>query len=160
MFKSYAGKKISQIMENMVGFVLVASGIYHCFFFLGPPLVMSDGAPVWPQAACWRLPGISCVWLTPSVVNLVTLHSAVRLKHHRTRSETLLRLGLFFPLRLLPLAGEWSAWVCWLLPYGEWLSTRIPASTISVLSPQSVSPVSPQAYLVHTAPHPLCRSPG
>ena len=30
-----------------------------------------------------RLPGIYCLWLSPSVVNLVTLYSAVRLKLYR-----------------------------------------------------------------------------
>ena len=47
MLKSYAGKKISQIMEKTVGdFVLVACSIDHCFSFLGVPLVMSDGDTV------------------------------------------------------------------------------------------------------------------
>ena len=33
MLKSYAGEKVSQIMEKtMVDFVSVASSIYHCFF--------------------------------------------------------------------------------------------------------------------------------
>ena len=46
MLKSYAGKKLSQIMEKTtVDFVSVASSFYHCFFFLGPPLVMSDVDP-------------------------------------------------------------------------------------------------------------------
>ena len=59
MLKNYAEKKVSQIMEKTtVDFVLVASSIYHCFFFLGPPLVMSDGVTVWLQAACSRLPEI------------------------------------------------------------------------------------------------------
>ena len=39
------------------------------------------------------LPGIYCLWLPPSVVNLVTLYSAVRLKHHRAEAESLLGLG-------------------------------------------------------------------
>ena len=42
MLKSYAGKKILQILEKTtVDFVSVASRIYHCLFFLDPPLVMS-----------------------------------------------------------------------------------------------------------------------
>ena len=32
----------------MVEFVSVASSIYHYFFFIDLPLVMSDGDPVWP----------------------------------------------------------------------------------------------------------------
>ena len=62
MFKSYAGKKISQIMEKTpVDFVSVTYNL----FFLNLPLVMSDGDPSWPSAACLRLPGVYCLWLTP-----------------------------------------------------------------------------------------------
>ena len=53
MLKSYAGKKILQIMEKItVDFVSVASSIYHCVFFLDPPLVILDGDSVCPSAAC------------------------------------------------------------------------------------------------------------
>ena len=46
---SYAGKKILQIKDKtMMDFFSLASGIYHCFFFLNLPLVMSDGVLVWP----------------------------------------------------------------------------------------------------------------
>ena len=84
MLKNYAGKKILQIMgKTTVDFISIASSIYHCFFFLDLPLVMSGDVPVWSQGACSRLPEIYCLWLTPSIVNLLTLHSAVRLKHHR-----------------------------------------------------------------------------
>ena len=49
MLKSYAGKKISLIMEKTtVDFISVASSIYHCFSFLDPPLVMWDVDPIWP----------------------------------------------------------------------------------------------------------------
>ena len=48
MLKSYAGKKISLIMEKTtVDFILVTSSIYHCFSFLDLSLVMSDVDPVW-----------------------------------------------------------------------------------------------------------------
>ena len=48
MLKSYAGKKISLIMEKTtVDFVIsVASSIYHCFFFLDLPVVMPDVDPL------------------------------------------------------------------------------------------------------------------
>ena len=46
MLKSYAREKTSQILKTVEEFVLVASSIYHCFFFLDLPLVMSDGDPV------------------------------------------------------------------------------------------------------------------
>ena len=43
MLKSYAGKKILIITEKTtVDFISVASSIYHWFFFLDMPLVMSD----------------------------------------------------------------------------------------------------------------------
>ena len=53
-----------------------------------------------------RLLGIYCLWLSPSVVNVVTLHPAVRLKHHRARAESVFGVGLLFPLRLLLLGDE------------------------------------------------------
>ena len=56
-----------------------------------------------------RLPEVYCLWLSPSVVNLVTLNSAVMVKHHRARAKSLLGLGLLFSLRLLLLRGESSA---------------------------------------------------
>ena len=101
------------------------------------------------------LPGIYSLWLSPSVVNLITLHSAVRLKHHRARAQSLLVLGLLFLLRLLLLAWEWSAWVRWLLMYGRWFITGILAATISVPSPKPPSPVFPLVSVVLSAP--LCQ---
>ena len=47
MLRSYVGKKTSLIVEKTtVDFVSVASSIYHCFFYLDLPLVMSDVDPV------------------------------------------------------------------------------------------------------------------
>ena len=47
MLNSYVGKKILQIMEKtVVDFILAASSIYHYFFFLDLPLVMSDVDPI------------------------------------------------------------------------------------------------------------------
>ena len=88
LLRSYAGKKISQIMEKItMDFISVASSIYHCFFFLDPPLVMTHADLTHLRQLAPRLPGIYCLWLTPSVVNIVTLHSAVRLNHHRAWEE-------------------------------------------------------------------------
>ena len=80
-------------------------------------------SPVSPQvflvhSALPLLPGIYCLWLSPSVVNLVNQYSAVRLKHHRVRADTLLGSGLLFPLRLFPLRREWSDLPRWLLLFG------------------------------------------
>ena len=92
MLKNSAAKKILQIMgKTTVYFTSGASSIYHCFLLLALPLVMSDVHLIQPEAACSRLPGIYCLWLTLSVVNLVTLHRAVSLKHHGARAEPLLR---------------------------------------------------------------------
>ena len=63
-----------QIMKKTaVQFTSLGSSFYHCLLFLDLPLVMSDGVPGWPEAACWRLPVIHSLQLTPSVVNLVSL---------------------------------------------------------------------------------------
>ena len=51
MLKNYAGEEVLQIMnKTMVFFILVASSIYHFFFFsfLDPSLVMSGCVQVWP----------------------------------------------------------------------------------------------------------------
>ena len=46
MLKTYAEKKVSQIVETTVDFISVASSIYHCLFFLDLPLVPSDVDPI------------------------------------------------------------------------------------------------------------------
>ena len=38
-----------------------------------------------------------CLWLTPSVVTLFTLHSVVRVKHHRVRQNLSWGQGYCFP---------------------------------------------------------------
>ena len=98
MLKNYAGKKILQIQEKTtVEFVSVASSIYHCSFFLYRPVVMSDVDPLCPSAACPRFPGLYCLWLPPSVFNLVKLHSAVMLKHCRAGQNPSWGWGYCFP---------------------------------------------------------------
>ena len=73
-----------QVMKNTaVEFILVQSSVYHCLHFLNLPLVISDGFQAWPLASSLRLPVIYSLQLSPSVVNLVNLESAVRLKHYR-----------------------------------------------------------------------------
>ena len=144
MLKSYAGKKIWQVMEKTtVDFVSIASSIYNGFFLSGSTSGYVRCLPCLILAACLRLPEIYCLWLSSSAVNLVTLYSAVRLKHHRARAESLLGSGLLFPCRLLLLRGEWSAWAAWLLQCGGWLSTGILAAALSVLSPS----LCPQSLL-------------
>lgn len=60
------------------------------------PSLVPPGASLFHSAP--HLPEFYCLWFSPSVVNLVTLDSAIRLKHHRARAESPLGLGLFFPL--------------------------------------------------------------
>ena len=88
MLKIDAGKKISLIMEKItVDFVLVTSSVYHCFCFcihlrwsqrltnltLGRLLQDCQGSAVF---CCF-----------PSVLNLITLQSVVRLKPYRARQD-------------------------------------------------------------------------
>ena len=43
-----AKKKKMQIKKKAKAeFVCVEASVYHCFLILDPPLVMSDGVPVW-----------------------------------------------------------------------------------------------------------------
>ena len=44
-----------------------------------------------------RLLGIYCLWLSSLVVNLVTLHSVVRLKHHRVEQNPSWNCGICSP---------------------------------------------------------------
>ena len=67
--------------KTTVDFVWEASSIYHCFFFLDLPqwcelLTLSDLRQPAP-----RLHRIYCLWLSSSVVNLITLNSAVGSSH-------------------------------------------------------------------------------
>ena len=48
MLKSYAGEKITQIMQRAtVEFVSAELSVCHCLPLLDRPLVMSDGVLVW-----------------------------------------------------------------------------------------------------------------
>ena len=53
-----------------------------------------------------KLPGIYCLWLSPSVVNLVTLHSAMRLKPHRAGQNPSWCWGCCFPSSCCCLEGS------------------------------------------------------
>ena len=98
MLKSCAGNKILQILEKTtVDFVSGASSIYHYFFFLGPLWWCQMLTPSDLRQPVGDFQGIYCLWLSPSVVNLVTLHSAVRLKHHRVGQNSSWCLGYCFP---------------------------------------------------------------
>ena len=144
--------------KTTVDFILVASSIYHCFSFWICLWWCQMLTPSDLRQPALSLPGMYCRWLSPSVVNLVTLHSAVRHKHQRAGAESLLGAGLLFPLRLLRLGGEWSAWARWLPPFGGWLSTGIPAATLSALSPKLPSRLSSGVSGL-LGPR-LCRNPG
>ena len=81
-------------MENTtVDFVLVASSSGNCFSFLDCLWWYQMLTPSDLRLPALRLSGIYCLWLSPSVVNLVTLHSAVRLKHRRAGAESFLGSG-------------------------------------------------------------------
>ena len=94
MIKSYVGKKILLIMEKTtVDFISEASSIYYCFSFLGCLWWCQMFTPSDLRQPAPKLPGIYCLWLSTSVVKLVTLYSAVRLKPHRV--------------------GQNPSWDCW-----------------------------------------------
>ena len=125
-----------------------APGSWQLLFVLCPkPL-----SPVFPQMylvhSSFLLQGCT---VCGCLLHIVTLHSAVRLKHHRAWEDSLLCLVLLFSLRLLLLGKEWSACTGWLLPYRAWLSTGMLASMLSAFSPKLPSPVFPQTPLAHSA---------
>ena len=90
---------------------------------------------------------ICCHWLSPSIVNTVPLHSAVRFKHRRTGLNPSCSGGYCFPSGICCSEGsglpEQDDCCLWGLAQHQ-----IPTATISVLSPNSPSPVS----LIHSAP--------
>ena len=95
---------------------------------------------------------ICCPRPSPSIVNLVTLHSKVRFKHRRVGPNPSWGGGYCFP----SVCYAWKAVVClsrMVAAYGGWLGTRILVATLSGLSPRPPSPVSPQVSLVHSVPH-------
>ena len=75
--------------KTMVNFFLVASSIYHCFSFCIHLWVWQILTLSHLRQPAPRLPGIYCLCLSPSIVNLVTLHSALRLKPHRAGQNPL-----------------------------------------------------------------------
>ena len=52
------------------------------------------------------IPVMSCHWLSPSTVNMVTLHSAVRFKHCRAGQNPSRGRGYCFPSGYCPLEGS------------------------------------------------------
>ena len=66
-----------------------------------------------------RLPWIYCLWLTPLVFNLVTLHSVVRLKPHTAWQSPSQCWGYCFPSGCCHSGGTWSGWTWWLLCMGD-----------------------------------------
>ena len=107
ILKSYAGKKMSLIMEKTtVGFFLVAFRILHYFFLSRSTF---GDIKCWPQ-------------LTPPVVSFscqfVTLHSAFRLNPHRVGQNPSWDWGYFYPWHCCCLWGECSAWAGWLFQCG------------------------------------------
>ena len=132
--------------KTTVDFIWVAPSIYHSFFFLDLPLVMSDGVPVWCQAVFWRLPGIYHLWLTPSVVSLVTWQSAVQFKHHRVGKSNSCGQGYCFSSRwYLNMRDDSGPGFWWLLSQFFPPKASIPShssSISSLLCPSSNLPES------------------
>ena len=96
MLKTYAGEKISLIMVKItVDFIipLVFTTVFSFWIRLWwcQILTLFD----FRQLAL-RLPGFYCLWLSPSVVNLVILHLAVRLKPQRAGKTPSWCLGCCF----------------------------------------------------------------
>ena len=92
--------------------------------------------------------------LSLSAVNLVTLHSAVRLEHHRVEQNPSWDWGYCLSSGCWGGrvgAEDWSSWAWGLLQYGRWLSSGILVATLLVLSQKLPSSVSPQASLAHFA---------
>ena len=90
-----------------------------------------------------RLLGIYCLWLFSSFVNLVTLHSAVRLKLHRAGQNP----SWVVALVSLQAAAAHRGVVClsrMAAAIGVMTSTRILVAALSVLSPK---PLCPQSLL-------------
>ena len=98
MLKTYAGEKISLIMVKItVDFISVALVFTTVFSFWirlwwYQKLTPSDLTQPTP-----RLPGICCLWLSPSVVNLVTLHSEVWFMPHRVGQNACWCWDTYFP---------------------------------------------------------------
>ena len=172
MLQSYAGKKISQIMKKTtVAFISLASCIHHCFFSfwiclwwcqmltpsdLRQPVQYFQGSALATYNSSRLLVSIShlskksqCPWLSPSIVNLATLHSAVRFKYSRVGLNPFWSGGYCFSPGCC--CSEGSS-----LPeqdgccYGGWLSTRS-QRLLSHFSPQSHCPQSLLKSL-----YPLC----
>ena len=92
-------RKVVLIMKkSTLGFVSVASHIYHCFFSFWICLwccQMLTPYDFWQPAL--RLPKICCLFFSPSVVIPVTLHLVIRFKPHRVGQNSSLVWSSCFP---------------------------------------------------------------
>ena len=139
--------------KTTIAFLSVASCIYYCFFFLSGSAYGDFSCR--PHLTLVRLfdilPVICCHWLSPSIVNMVPLHSAVQLKQCRAGPNPSWGGGYYF------LPGSFCSEVsgppeqddCCISGLAQ---HQIPVATCSVLYPKPLSPVSPQVSLVHSAP--------
>ena len=91
----------------------------------------------------WRLPGLYSLRLFPSVVNLITLHSAVRVKPHREWQNPFCCWGHCFPSSSCPL--DWSGCLRRMVAaLGVMTQHRDPSDpTLSSLPKASVPSLSP-----------------
>ena len=94
MLKSYVGKKILQIMEKTtVDFISVVSSVTTVFLFWN----VSGDVRCWPCLTLGTQFETPRDLLSPSLVNLIALHSAVRLKSQRAGQNPCWGQGYCFP---------------------------------------------------------------
>ena len=135
-------------------FVLIASTICHFFLFWiylwwCPMLTVSD-----LRQCADRMPGVYCLWLSPSVLNLVTLHSEVSLMTHRVGQGPSCCQGYCFPSGCFCLEGSGLLKHYGCCGMGD---DSAPGSwqLFSQLSPQSSCPQSLLSHLQPTLLPPL-----
>ena len=152
MLKSYAEKKILIMEKTTVVFISVASSFYHCFSFLGSPLLMSMLTLSGLRHPAPRLPGVYCPWLSSSVINVVTLHSAVRFKQCRAGQNPSWDWDYCFPSGcccseasgLSEQDGWWWWWVMMQCQYPVRYSlSPFPKASVRSLSSSISSPLCP-----------------
>ena len=140
--------------KTTVDFVLLASSIHHCsfciFLWWCQMLTPSD-----LRQSALRLSEMCCLWSSPSIVNLVTLHSAVRLKPNNAGQNSCSGWAHCFPSGCCVLEGSGLPEQDGCCSMGD---DSAPGSQrlLSQFSPPSLHPQSLLKHLQPTLP-PLCQ---